>query len=60
MKNLPKINLVYDTLHGMSYYTFLKSLRNLEEFRKIPKPKSLLNLLAQIFKVAKKFEFQKN
>jgi hypothetical protein len=34
MKNLPKINLVYDALHGMAYYTFLKSLRSLEEFRK--------------------------
>jgi hypothetical protein len=44
MKNLPKINLVWDALHGMAYYIFLKSLRSLEEFRinphvKIP-PKS--------------------
>jgi hypothetical protein len=36
MKNLPKINLVYDALYGMAYYIFLKSLRNLEEFRKNP------------------------
>jgi hypothetical protein len=34
MKNLPKINLVYDPLHGVAYYTFLKFLRSLEEFRK--------------------------
>jgi hypothetical protein len=34
MKNLPKINFVYDALHGMAYYIFLKSLRSLEEFRK--------------------------
>jgi hypothetical protein len=34
MKNLPKINLVYDVLHGMTYYIFLKSLRSPEEFRK--------------------------
>jgi hypothetical protein len=36
MKNLPKINLVWDALHGMAYYIFLKSLRSLEEFRKNP------------------------
>jgi hypothetical protein len=36
MKNLPKINLVQDALHGMAYYIFLKSLRSLEEFRKNP------------------------
>jgi hypothetical protein len=35
-KNLPKINFVWDALHGMAYYTFLKSLRSLEEFRKNP------------------------
>jgi hypothetical protein len=34
MKNLPKINLVYDAMHGMAYHIFLKSLRSLEEFRK--------------------------
>jgi hypothetical protein len=34
MKNLLKINFVYDALHGMAYYIFLKSLRSLEEFRK--------------------------
>jgi hypothetical protein len=37
-------------LHGMAYYIFLKSLRSLEEFRKIPTSKFLLNLLVQIFK----------
>jgi hypothetical protein len=36
MKNLSKINLVQDALHGMAYYIFLKSLRSLEEFRKNP------------------------
>jgi hypothetical protein len=36
MKNLPKINLVYDALRGMAYFIFLKSLRSLEEFRKNP------------------------
>jgi hypothetical protein len=36
MKNLPKINLVWDALHVMAYYIFLKSLRCLEEFRKNP------------------------
>jgi hypothetical protein len=36
MKNFPKINLVYDALHGLTYYIFLKSLRSLEEFRKNP------------------------
>jgi hypothetical protein len=36
MKNLPKINLVLDALHGMACYIFLKSLRSLEEFRKNP------------------------
>jgi hypothetical protein len=36
MKNLPKINLVWDALHGMAYYNVLKSLRSLEEFRKNP------------------------
>jgi hypothetical protein len=39
MKNLPKINLVYDALHGMAYYIFLKSLRSLEEFSKNPHAK---------------------
>jgi hypothetical protein len=34
----------------MAYYIFLKSLRSLEEFRKIPTSKFLLNLLVQIFK----------
>jgi hypothetical protein len=36
MKNFPKINLVKDAMHGMTYYIFLKSLRSLEEFRKNP------------------------
>jgi hypothetical protein len=36
MKNFPKINLVYDALHSMAYYIFLKSLRSLEEFRENP------------------------
>jgi hypothetical protein len=36
MKNFPKINLVYDAMHGMASYIFLKSLRSLEEFRKNP------------------------
>jgi hypothetical protein len=35
-EKLPKINLVYDALHGMAYYIFLKSLRSPEEFRKHP------------------------
>jgi hypothetical protein len=35
-RNVPKINLVQDALHGMTYYIFLKSLRSLEEFRKNP------------------------
>jgi hypothetical protein len=34
----------------MAYYIFLKSLRSLEEFRKILMTKFLLNLLLQIFK----------
>jgi hypothetical protein len=34
MKNIPKINLVQDALHGMAYYIFLKYLTSLEEFRK--------------------------
>jgi hypothetical protein len=36
MKNFPKINLVYDALHGMACYIFLKSMRSLAEFRKNP------------------------
>jgi hypothetical protein len=36
MKNFPKINLVYDAMHGMASYIFLKSLKSLEEFRKNP------------------------
>jgi hypothetical protein len=36
MKNLSKTNIVYDALHDMAYYIFLKSLRSLEEFRKNP------------------------
>jgi hypothetical protein len=36
MKNLPKINLEWDALHGMACYIFLKSLRSLAEFRKNP------------------------
>jgi phosphomannomutase len=32
MKNFPKINLVYDALHGMAYYIFSKIL---EELRRI-------------------------
>jgi hypothetical protein len=34
----------------MAYYIFLKSLRSLEEFRKNPHVKILLNLLLQISK----------
>jgi hypothetical protein len=34
----------------MAYYIFPKSLRSLEEFRKILMSKFLLNLLVQIFK----------
>jgi hypothetical protein len=37
-------------LHGMLYYIFLKSLRSLEEFRKIPRSKSLLIFRVQISK----------
>jgi hypothetical protein len=36
--------------HGMAYYIFLKSLRSLEEFRKILMSKFLLNHLLQISK----------
>jgi hypothetical protein len=36
MKNFPKINLVYDAMHGMASYIFLKSLKSLEEFWKNP------------------------
>jgi hypothetical protein len=36
--------------HGMAYYIFLKSLRSLEEFRKILMSKFLLNILVQISK----------
>jgi hypothetical protein len=59
MKNLPKINLVYDALHGMAYYTFLNSLRSLEEFRKnshakIPSKSPCTNFQSW----QKKFEFQ--
>jgi hypothetical protein len=36
----------------MAYYIFLKSLRSLEEFRKILMSKFLLNLLVQISKAA--------
>jgi hypothetical protein len=35
-EKLFKINLVYDALHSMTYYIFLKSLRSQEEFRKNP------------------------
>jgi hypothetical protein len=34
----------------MTYYIFLKSLRSLKEFRKIPTSKSLINLIVQISK----------
>jgi hypothetical protein len=34
----------------MAYYIFLKSFRSLEEFRKNPHAKFLLNILVQIFK----------
>jgi hypothetical protein len=48
----------------MAYYIFLKSLRSLEEFRKILMSKFLLNLLLQISKALvnskTKFLFKKN
>jgi hypothetical protein len=51
-------------LHDMAYYIFLKSLRSLEEFRKILMTKFLLNLLLQISKAFVyskiQFLFEKN
>jgi hypothetical protein len=44
-----KNNLTKDALNGMAYYIFLKSLRSLEDFKKIFISKFLLNLLVQIF-----------
>jgi hypothetical protein len=60
MKNLPKINHVYDPLHGVAYYTFLKFLRSLEEFRKnshakIPSKSPWTNFQSS----QKNFKFQK-
>jgi hypothetical protein len=52
MKNLSKNKSCIGgiALHGMAYYIFLKSLRSLEEFRKILMSKFLLNLFVQISK----------
>jgi hypothetical protein len=56
MKNLPKINLVQDALHGMAYYIFLKSLRSLEEFRKNPHVKIPLKSPSTNFQSLGKFK----
>jgi hypothetical protein len=40
MKKFPKINLVYDALHGMAYYIFLKFV---EEPRRIDEKSSCQN-----------------
>jgi hypothetical protein len=56
MKNFPKINLLYDVLHDMTYYIFLKSLRSLEEFRKNPHVKIPSKFSSTNFQSLSKFK----